>query len=38
MGLVKYHYRNGHDVSESPVPAIIVVFLKVQLSEFSWRE
>jgi len=38
MVFVKYHSRNGHGLSESTVPAIIVVFLKVKLSEFSWRE
>jgi len=38
MVFVKYRSRNGHGQCESTVPAIIVVFLKVQLSEFSWRE
>jgi hypothetical protein len=38
MVSVKYHSRNGHGLSENTFPAIIVIFLKIQLSEFSWRE
>jgi hypothetical protein len=38
MIFIKYHSRNAHGLSESIVPAIVVVFFKVKISEFSWRE